>query len=235
MVREARDRPMEICIDTATRYASVALSSQGEVTAGFSWRSAQNHSVELVPAMRLVMEQAGVQMDAIEAVFVVRGPGGFSALRVGISVAKSLAVGRGIPLVGVGTLEVEASPYLGLGLPVCAAVAASRSTVYAATFDGGLVEAAASNLRVESHQELASSVDQPTLFCGEAVEGLADMLKKSLGDTAVIANSPSPTRRPAVVAQLGYSQMQATGGEDPAFLQPQYMRSAQINSAKRRK
>ena len=226
---------MEINIDTATRYASVSLSSEGEVIAALSWRSAQNHSVELVPAMRLVMEQAGVQMDAIEAVFVVRGPGGFSALRVGISVAKSLAVGRGIPLVGIGTLEVEASPYLGLGLPVCAAVGASRSSVYAATFDGGLSEAATSNLRVESHEELASSVDRPTLFCGEAVEGLADMLKESLGDAAIIANSSSPTRRPAVVAQLGHSQMQATGGEDPAFLQPQYMRSAQINSAKRRK
>jgi tRNA threonylcarbamoyladenosine biosynthesis protein TsaB len=226
---------MEISIDTATRYASVALSSQGEMIAEYSWRSAQNHSVELVPAVRLVMEHAGVEMDAIEAVFVVRGPGGFSALRVGISVAKALAVGRGIPLVGIGTLEVEASPYLGLGLPVCAALGASRSTVYAATFDVGLGEAAASNLRVESPEELAASVDQPTLFCGEAVAGLADILKESLGDAAIIAKSPCPTRRPAVVAQLGHSQMQATGGEDPALLQPQYMRSAQINSAKKRK
>ena len=226
---------MEISIDTATRYASVALSSQGEVAAELSWRSDRNHSVELVPAMRLLMEQAGVEMDAIDSVFVVRGPGGFSALRVGISVAKSLAVGRSVPLVGIGTLEVEAMPYLGLGLPVCAVVAASRSTVYAATFDEVLDNGSGGDFRVESHEELASSVDRPTLFCGEAVEGLAVMLKEGAGDSAIIAEAPTPTRRPAVLTQLGYRQLQATGGEDPALLRPQYMRSAQINAARRNK
>ena len=213
----------------------MALSSQGEVAAELSWRSEQNHSVELVPAMRLLMERGGVQMDAIDAVFVVRGPGGFSALRVGISVAKSLAVGRGIPLVGIGTLELEAMPYLGLGLPVCAVIGASRSTVYAATFDRNLEEDTANRFRVESHEELASSVDRPTLFCGEAVEGLATLLKEGLGDAAIIADAPSPTRRPAVLARLGHAQLQATGGVDPALLQPQYMRAAQINAAKRNK
>jgi tRNA threonylcarbamoyladenosine biosynthesis protein TsaB len=226
---------MEISIDTATRYAAVALSSNGEVTAELSWRSGRNHSVELVPAMRLLMEQAGVEMDAIDAVFVMRGPGGFSALRVGISVAKSLAVGRGIPLVGVGTLEVEAMPYRGLGLPVCAIVGASRSTVYAATFEEGSADGAKADFRVESHEELASSVARPTLFCGEAVEGLAATIREGLGDSAIISESPSPTRRPAVLAQIGYAQLQATGGEDPALLQPQYMRSAQINAARRNK
>lgn len=226
---------MEISIDTATRYASVALSSQGKVAAELSWRSDRNHSVELVPAMRLLMEQAGVETNAIEAVFVVHGPGGFSALRVGISVAKSLAVGRGIPLAGVGTLEVEAMPYRGLGLPVCAVVGASRSSVYAATYNKGLEEASEGDFRVESHEELTSSIDRPTLFCGEAVEGLADMLRGDLGDLAIIPEAPTPTRRPAVLAQLGYQQLQATGGEDPALLQPQYMRSAQINAARRNK
>ena len=226
---------MEMNIDTATRYASVALSSQGEVLTELSWRSERNHSVELVPAMRLLMEQAGVQIDAIDAVFVVRGPGGFSALRVGISVAKSLAVGRGIPVVGCGTLEVEAMPYRGLGLPVCAVVGASRSTVYAATFEGGLESDVEAAYRVESHEELASSVDRPTLFCGEALEALASRLKEGLGDAAILADAPPPTRRPAVLARLGYAQLQATGGEDPALLQPQYMRAAQVNSAKRKK
>lgn len=226
---------MEISIDTATRFAAVALSSQGKVTAELSWRSDRNHSVELVPAMRLLMNRSRVEMDSIEAVFVMRGPGGFSALRVGISVAKSLAVGRGIPVVGVGTLEVEAMPYRGLGLPVCAVVGASRSTVYAATFDEGLQNGSEGVFRVESHEELASSVDRLTLFCGEAVEGLAATIKEGLGDSAIIVEAPTPTRRPAVLAQLGYAQLQATGGEDPALLQPQYMRSAQINAARRNK
>ena len=226
---------MEICIDTATRYASVALSSQGNVMAELSWRSEQNHSAQLVPSIRLLMQQTGVQMDAIEAVFVMHGPGGFSALRVGISVAKSFGVGRDIPIVGIGTLEVEAMPYRGLGVPVCAVVGANRSTVYTATFDETLGNSTQGDYRLESHEKLTSAIDRPTMFCGEAVNGLRAMLKQGLGDLAIIVGVPPPTRRPAVLAQLGYEQLQLTGGVDPALLQPKYMRSAQINAATRNK
>ena len=49
---------MELVIDTATRYASVAVSRDGAIMAELSWRSERNHSVELVPAIRRVVEQA---------------------------------------------------------------------------------------------------------------------------------------------------------------------------------
>ena len=120
---------MELSIDTSTRYASVALSNNGQVTHALSWRSEQNHSVECVPAMRRLMEQAGVSPEDVKAVFVARGPGGFSALRVGVSVAKAMSMAQGIPLVAVGSLHVEAYPYLGLGRPVCAIMAAGRKTL----------------------------------------------------------------------------------------------------------
>ena len=88
---------MELSIDTSTRYASVALSKNSQVTHALSWRSEQNHSVECVPAIRRLMEQAGVSPEDVEAVFVARGPGGFSALRVGVSVAKAMSMAQGIP------------------------------------------------------------------------------------------------------------------------------------------
>ena len=126
---------MELCIDTSTRYASVAVSMDGAIAAQLSWRSARNHSVELVEALRLVMERSRVAMDDLDAVFVARGPGGFSALRVGISFAKSLAMATGAPLVGVGTLDAEALPYLESGRPVCAAIEAGRRALYVGLYD----------------------------------------------------------------------------------------------------
>ena len=129
---------MELCIDTSTRYASVAVSRDGAIAAQLSWRSARNHSVELVDALRLVMDRADAAMDDLDAVFVARGPGGFSALRVGISFAKSLAMATGAPLVGVGTLDAEALPYLGSGRPVCAVIEAGRRALYVGVYDPGM-------------------------------------------------------------------------------------------------
>ena len=81
---------MELCIDSSTRYASVGVAHDNDVIAECSWRSDRNHSAELVPHIRSIMKKANLSIKDMDAVFVAQGPGGFSALRVGISFAKSL-------------------------------------------------------------------------------------------------------------------------------------------------
>lgn len=220
---------MELVIDTATRYASVAVSCDGAIMAELSWRSERNHSVELVPAIRRVVEQASVTLDNAEAVFVVQGPGGFSALRVGISMAKAFAMARGIPLVGVNTLDAEAQPYLGMGLPVCAVVGAGKTRVYTSWYARG----DSSGYRVLSHEELAAGITEKTLLCGEGLPEVGALVEERAGDLAVIAGAPPPTRRPAVLAELGYELLQGGGAQSPESLEPIYMRAAQIAAAQR--
>ena len=221
---------MELVIDTATRYASVAVSRDGAIVAELSWRSERNHSVELVPAIRRVVEQASVTLDDAEAVFVVQGPGGFSALRVGISMAKAFAMARDIPLVGVNTLDAEAQPYLGMGLPVCAVVGAGKTRVYSALVRG---RGDSSGYRVQSHEELANGITEKTLLCGEGLPEVGALVEERAGDLAVMAGAPPPTRRPAVLAQLGYELLQGGGAQSPESLEPIYMRAAQIAAAQR--
>ena len=88
---------MELQIDTSTRYASVGLSVEGKSLVEIAWRSERNHSVELVPAINRMLEQASAQVSDLKAVFTVSGPGAFSALRVGMSTAKAIASTREIP------------------------------------------------------------------------------------------------------------------------------------------
>ena len=106
---------MELSIDTSTRYATVGLSSEGKTLAELAWRSERNHSVELVPAIKELMGQVRAEMGELKAVFVARGPGAFSALRVGMSTAKGMAVGLQVPLSSIPTLDIEAQPYMGAG------------------------------------------------------------------------------------------------------------------------
>jgi tRNA threonylcarbamoyladenosine biosynthesis protein TsaB len=224
---------VELSIDTSTRYASVAVSRQGEIAVELAWRSEQNHSVELVPALNSVMERARVTVDDLDAVFVTRGPGGFSALRVGMSFAKSLAMSGRVPLVGIGTLDVEAQPYLGLGRPVCAALEAGRQAVYVAVYDGSLGhdERPAGDYRVAALDELASAVGDGMLVCGEAAPAVVNALREQGHRCTRAVDAPPPTRRPAHLAALGYRRYAEGQTDSPEDLQPVYMRGSQVQRA----
>ena len=220
---------MELAIDTSTRYASVAVADGGAVVAELTWRSGRNHSVELAPAVRRVMNLAGAKMDNLTAVYVASGPGGFSALRVGMSTAKAMSAAMGVPLVAVPTLDVEAEPYLGLGMPVHAVMTAGRTRRYLGRF----LEGSRPEYSVVEDDELASQTTAKTVFCGEGLADVKEILNAGLGTRAVLARGAPPTRRPGSLAALGYASLQRGHTADVESLQPLYLRSAQIEAAQR--
>ena len=225
---------MELCIDTSTRYASVAVSMDGAIAAQLSWRSARNHSVELVEALRLVMERSRFAMDDLDAVFVARGPGGFSALRVGISFAKSLAMATGAPLVGVGTLDAEALPYLESGRPVCAAIEAGRSALYVGLYDQEAPDGAGeAGYRVVAWDELSTVIEDGTLVCGESAAAVAGALAEQGHLRTRAVGAPPPTRSPAAIAELAYRRFTRGEVDSPELLEPLYMRSSQGQRAQK--
>ena len=217
---------MELCIDTSTRFASVGISQEGRILAELAWRSERNHSVELAPALRRVMEHTGTRMEDLTAVFAALGPGGFSALRVGLSVAKSLAMARDLPLVGVNSLDVEAAPFRGLGSPLFAVIGAGRSKVYLASYGG--TSATEADYRVVERERLDETIREGTIVCGEEAAAVRDILGSSIS----VIESPPPTRSASALAKLAYERLSAGESDDPDMLQPVYMHSAQFEKAK---
>ena len=165
---------MELSIDTSTRYAGAGLSEEGRLLAEYSWVSRQNHSVELLPAIDHLLKTNGATPKDLTCVFVAIGPGGFSALRVGLSTAKGLAVSLGIPLVALNTLKIEADPFRSLGLPVCAALDAGRNEVAAAVYteEDGVLKTAR-DAWIAAPEEVCSSIEgaSPLLRRGIVASG----------------------------------------------------------------
>ncbi len=217
---------MELCIDTSTRYASVGVSEEGRILAELAWRSERNHSVELAPALQRVMEHAGIAMDDVAAVFAAVGPGGFSALRVGLSVAKSLAMARDVPLVGVNTLDIEAVPYRGLEGPLAAVIGAGRSKVYLGTYDRTLSQDG--DYRVVERELLEGALREGTIVCGEEAGAVRD----HVGSLGTVIEAPAPTRTSSALSKLAYERLRAGKADDPDLLEPVYMHSAQFEKAK---
>ena len=92
---------------------------------------------ELVNTLDRILAEAGVSMDAVDAVLVGRGPGSFTGVRIGISTAKGLSRGANIPLHGVSTLDATAWTAWNAGIRGKLGVAADamRGEVYPALYE----------------------------------------------------------------------------------------------------
>ena len=218
-----------LVMDTSTRCAGAALWRGGEAVASLSWRSAGNHTRELMPAIQRLLEMARAAPGDLTGLGVALGPGGFSAVRVGMSTAKGLALPLALPLVGVGTLELEAYPYAGLGLPVRPLIDAGRGEVATALFGGPQADwRKLEEERVVSLEALAASVSGPTLLCGEGAQSRAGHLREVLGDRAVLVEGYTPASRLWSLGAIAGLRLSRGEADAPNLLQPMYLRRPSI-------
>ena len=94
---------MILAIDTATDWMGLALHDGSSVLAEFGWRSRRTQTIELAPAVAQLWARTGVSAGDLSAIAVAIGPGSYTGLRVGLALAKGIALGQKLPLVGVPT------------------------------------------------------------------------------------------------------------------------------------
>ena len=222
---------MLLALDTSTRYASVALADEDHVVVSRTWHSTINHTAELMPAVADLMESRGLTAQELDGVAVALGPGGFSALRVGISAAKGLALVARKPIVGVGTLDLEAYPYLKAGVQVCALLEAGRQECTTALYGPDGIRLRED--RVCTADELLAEVAGPAIFCGEGVTIWEDQIAGILGAKAQIFG-PVPAARVWALAAVGREKLAAGETSDITTLQPEYLRMPSIGAPKQR-
>ena len=123
-----------LALDSTAKSGSAAVLDGERALAVFTTDSGNTHSESLLPMAEAVMEKSRVPLDAIDLFAVTAGPGSFTGVRIGVSVVKGLAFGRGKPCVGVSTLEALAEGLSPLGGILCPVMDARRNQVYNAIF-----------------------------------------------------------------------------------------------------
>jgi tRNA threonylcarbamoyladenosine biosynthesis protein TsaB len=98
-----------LALETATPLASAALIDAEGVLAEILLKAPMRQLEWLLPAVEGMLRDVEMGLGDIDAIAVSRGPGGFTGLRVGIVTATAWAWSRGIPVLGVGTLEALAA------------------------------------------------------------------------------------------------------------------------------
>ncbi|MDO8615915.1 MAG: tRNA (adenosine(37)-N6)-threonylcarbamoyltransferase complex dimerization subunit type 1 TsaB [Dehalococcoidia bacterium] len=218
---------MELSIDTASGLASVALSQDGQLAAEITWRCHRNHTVELLPTIEKLLAQAGAAKEDLSAVFVCTGPGMYTGLRVGVSVAKGLAYALAIPILGVGRLELDAHAHAAFPGPIVAIHRAGRGELAWAAYAGDPWRELSAP-RLSAAPELASGTRERTLFVGEIDEELATLLREFAPGGAVIAAPAASLRRAAALAELAHARLAERGPQDAGSLRPLYLRPPAI-------
>ena len=226
---------MQLAIDTSTDTASLALVQDSEVLAELTWHCGQNHTTQLLPHLAHLLKQTKLNLQSTSCIIVARGPGSFNGLRVGISTAKGLAFSLGIPIVGISTLEVEAYQYAEIGLPICPIFNAGRGEIATAIYQTKHNEWRQLVIEhITTIEALCSQITEKTIFCGEFIPSIATQLRKKLRQKAIIPSSAALFRRASFLAELGLKRVKAGNYDNPATLQPLYLRRPPITKPKHR-
>ena len=92
-----------LAINTASSTEALAIFDEKKVIAEISWRGQSDESEKLLPSLLHVLKKAKCKMNDISRIIIVSGPGPFSALRIGVTVANVLAYQYNIPLYAIDT------------------------------------------------------------------------------------------------------------------------------------
>lgn len=215
-------------IEAATPVAGVAVVEDGRILAERLVNNRRTHSVNLLPMIKAVIEEAGITPQDINGVAVSAGPGSFTGLRIGMTTAKTLAWIWQIPVIGVSTLEALVLPLVAREQILCPILNARKNEVYTNIFKGkaGRPESLSGPLAI-SISELVQRLDkwpEKITFIGDAVPVYQEEIKKLMGDRAEFGPQASMVPRGAAVAELGYLEMVAGGGVLPLELKADYIR-----------
>jgi tRNA threonylcarbamoyladenosine biosynthesis protein TsaB len=132
-----------LCIETATNVCSVALFRKDKITAYIESEIENAHSKTLTVFIKKILEEEGIAPGNIDAVAVSSGPGSYTGLRIGVSVAKGFCYGLSTPLLMIPTTEILAQGCLS-EVPVkesdliVSMIDARRMEVYHATYSTSL-------------------------------------------------------------------------------------------------
>ena len=217
----------ELGIDSASSEAAVAVLDGDRVLVERRWTVETNYSRELLGGIDAALREAGVARDALAAIAVDAGPGGYSGLRTGVATAQGLALALEIPLAGVSRLETAAFPHLRGGAPVVAVHEAGGGRLAWAAYEAGspapIAPIELEAPRLDEPAECLRLAPEGARWCGE----LSDELLAALEDAGVGATVPVEANARSAADLVRLARLHEAYG-DPALVDVVYLRPPPI-------
>ena len=217
-------------IESASLVASVAVVSDGLVTAEYTVDFKKTHSQTLLPMIDEVTRMLELDLHEIDAIAVSGGPGSFTGLRIGSATAKGLGLALNKPLIHVPTLDATAYNLFGASGLICPIMDARRNQVYTGIYC--------------FEREFETVMDQDAMDMGELIGKLNGMgerviflgdgvpvYEKQIAEKMTVPYDLAPAhvnrQRAASVAALGAVYFAEGKTETAMEHKPDYLRKSQ--------
>jgi tRNA threonylcarbamoyladenosine biosynthesis protein TsaB len=215
-----------LAIETSGKVGSVALVEDGNVIGEDCFEHGLRHAAEMVPRIDQLVRARQWTPSDLREIYVSIGPGSFTGLRIGITLAKTLAFATGAAIAAVPSLQVLARNAPPDARHVIIVLDAKRDQIFTARFSRSL-EQEAWTIDEPAHLDSLANMllrgPRPLHLIGEGIPYHSKYLDTN--DASVIVTPPELWRaRAAVVAEIGHAMLRAGQSTDPQRLLPLYIR-----------
>lgn len=216
---------MILAIDTATRWLGMALHDGTAVLAEVGWRCLNNHTIELAPGLEGLMKRGNLSAAELSGIAVAIGPGSYTGLRVGLALAKGLALANQTPLLGISTLDIVAASFWAAPGQLWVVAQAGRSRICTAPYEweNGRGWQTSQSPTIESWDSLLPQLEGRVTFAGEVTAEAAKQIK-GMKKAFQIAPPATAVRRAGYLAELGWQRLRAGDVDNAQTLAPIYLR-----------
>lgn len=216
-----------LTIDTSTNILGVAILDKTELIGQKITRVNQDQSSRLMPAIVELMEDVNIVPQDLEKVIVAEGPGSYTGIRIGVTVAKSLAWALDIPVIGVSSIESLAYQAILRDGLVCAFFDARRENVFAGIYrvTNGKVTSVKpdANLTFSDLEKMLVSQKEKVVLLSPDIKKFEDLMSEELKTLAIIPELPIHISNPSNLALIGINR----SNESTHQFIPKYLRMAE--------
>ncbi|WP_226671308.1 tRNA (adenosine(37)-N6)-threonylcarbamoyltransferase complex dimerization subunit type 1 TsaB [Metabacillus litoralis] len=219
-----------LAIDTTNNVLGIALVDDNNVIGEYITNLKKNHSVRAMPAIERLLQDCDTAPSELDKIIVATGPGSYTGVRIGVSIAKTLAWSLNIPIVGVSSLEILAANGRFFNGVISPLFDARRGQIYTGLFHYKNKEL----VRIENDQNLLltdwlnmlKERNEHVLFVGNDVSLHKELIMETLGEMAVFGQVTLHNPRPSELALLGLVKNET----DVHSLVPNYIRLAEAEA-----
>ena len=220
-----------LAIDSSGLVASVAVVTDEDVIAEYTFNYKKTHSITLMPMVEEIIKKLELDLNVIDGIAVSAGPGSFTGLRIGASTGKGLGLALNKPMICIPSLDALAFNLFKTDSLICPIMDARRNQVYTGIYEfiGDEFITIKSQIAVEIN-EIADEINQlnkSVIFLGDGVPVYKDILRELLKVPFYFAPVHVSKQRAGAVGALGIEYMKKGIVVSADEFEPIYLRASQ--------